>query len=124
MELRPFDVVAEELLSGEWKREQRAGVEHFVPGQARASAAADEDGGPVWLLAYAPAEGHSILAVPFERVARRAWEHVGFAIRLRSSGVSMERVSADFVLSSAMEAALDRALAEALAEPEGEADGD
>lgn len=123
MELRPFDVVAHELLSGEWKREQRVGVEHFVPGQARASAAADEDGGPVWLLAYAPAEGHSILAVPFER-AGGAWGHVGIAIRVRSSGMSMERVSADFVLSSAMEAALDRALAEWLAEPEGEADGD
>lgn len=60
------------LVSHPWAKERRLGVQHLVTGQHRAAPALVEDDETgdvktVYLLAYAPADGHGINVIIFQR---------------------------------------------------------
>jgi hypothetical protein len=97
--------VGEEILGRKLRRERRAGVEHYAPGQH--GAVEDEDCPGVFLLSYVDQMGHAVV-IPCEREGG-SWGTAGLAIRAGQVSVETRQLREDFELSEKMVAALDRA---------------
>jgi hypothetical protein len=94
-----------------WRKEKRAGVEHFVTGQHRAwpvddpTAVSDEGVRAEAILAYVPVMGHSVIFLILHR-AEGTWATTGQAFHIQCSMPRTELLPPDFALSEKMLAAI------------------
>lgn len=103
-----FEKVAGELMSRRhWRTEKRAGVEHLVAGQHIAVRCDDEDGIPVYCVAYVPASGHAVNLLPVAYEDSR-WHRGDFMVTVRSGGAGRRFIAGSWQLSEQMLAALER----------------
>jgi hypothetical protein len=109
-ELPTFEDVVVEAARRVWLIERRAGVEHFRTGQHLAWRCAPIDPWPeLFVLAYAPIDGHQVILLPVARKADK-WEadHSGMSI-FSIRGPHMVKMPEGFALSERMIAALEEA---------------
>lgn len=96
--------VGEAMVGRALRRERRAGVEHYVPGQH--AAVEDPDLPGVYLLSYVDQLGYAVV-IPCEWEGNH-WKAVRIALRAGQETIRTSALRDDFELSPRMLAALNR----------------
>ncbi len=102
---RDIEDVVRDLIERPWTMEDREGVAHYAP-QVRVDSGTAEGVGRLYVVAFAPPDGHSLCVVLCEHDEH--WRCVG-GYRIRPTFGQVRELPATFMLSRGMVAALDEA---------------